>query len=413
LTALARGSVAADPRGRRVQRTVVIAQIALALTLLAGTALFFRTLHGLNRTALGFNPNQLLAISVTPATDDLARWNAFYDAFIQRADALPDVVAAGAVSLRPLSGPIGWESQPIFPGQVPTDPTTRGLNPHMNMEVVTPGYFRTMGVRLVRGRLFTASDTTTSPGVVVIGESTARRLWPGREALGEQLHDDSYRTDGPGPATGWQTVIGVVEDVRYRGLNDVRLDLYLPATQSNNRVQQLMIRSRGNPAGVVASVRAAAREVDPHATVSEATIMSDVVAAESAPWRFLIRVFVAFAALAATLAAIGVGAVIALAVSTRRRELAIRAALGADRARLRSVVLREGFSLVAIGSGLGLLGALALGRGVAHLLVGVVPHDPLALGAATCLAAAAGVLASWLPARRAAAADPIEALRAE
>jgi ABC-type antimicrobial peptide transport system permease subunit len=208
-------------------------------------------------------------------------------------------------------------------------------------------------------------------------------------------------------------VIGVVEDVRYRGLNDVRLDLYLPTTQSRNRVQQLMIRSRAHPAAVVASVRAAAREVDPHAAVSEATIMSDVVAAESAPWRFLIRVFVAFAALAATLAAIGVGAVIALAVATRRRELAIRAALGAGRGRLRAVVLREGFLLVAIGSGLGLLGALALGRGVAHLLVGVVPHDPLALGAATCVAAAAGVLASWVPARRAAAVDPIEALRAE
>jgi putative ABC transport system permease protein len=177
--------------------------------------------------------------------------------------------------------------------------------------------------------------------------------------------------------------------------------------------RRLGVQSRSNPADVVASVRAAARDLNSNAAVSDATIMSEVVVAESAPWRFLMRVFVSFAALAATLAAIGLGAVIALAVAARRRELAIRAALGADRARLRAVVLREGFSLVGVGIGLGLLGALALGRAVEHVLVGVIPHDPLALGVAACLSAAAGVLASWIPARRAADANPIDALRAE
>jgi putative ABC transport system permease protein len=206
-------------------------------------------------------------------------------------------------------------------------------------------------------------------------------------------------------------VIGVVEDVRYRGLNDVRLDLYLPATQGIERVQQLMIRSRANPADVVRSVRAAARELDPNVGASEATIMTDVVKAESAPWRFLVQVFVAFGALAATLAAVGLGAVVALAVTSRRRELAIRAALGADRSRLRAIMLREGLSLVIVGLVLGLLGAFALGRAVAHMLVGVRPHDPLALGVAACLEVSLAVVASWLPARHAAEVDPIEALR--
>jgi putative ABC transport system permease protein len=164
---------------------------------------------------------------------------------------------------------------------------------------------------------------------------------------------------------------------------------------------------------VVASVRAAAREIDPAATVSDAVVMSAMVAAESAPWRFLQRLFVVFAALAGLLAAIGLAGVTTLAVALRRRELAIRAALGADRARLRTLVLGEGLLLVGGGVVVGVLGALALGRAVAHVLVGVAPHDPPALIAAACVSALAGLVASWIPARRAADADPIEALRAE
>jgi ABC-type antimicrobial peptide transport system permease subunit len=141
--------------------------------------------------------------------------------------------------------------------------------------------------------------------------------------------------------------------------------------------------------------------------------MSEVVMAESAPWRVLMRVFVSFAALAGALAAVGLAGVVALSVSARRRELAIRAALGADRARLRRVVFREGLLLVLAGTVAGLLLAIALGRSAAHLLVGVAPHDPLALGIAASVAAATGLVASWLPARRAADANPIEALRAE
>jgi ABC-type antimicrobial peptide transport system permease subunit len=141
--------------------------------------------------------------------------------------------------------------------------------------------------------------------------------------------------------------------------------------------------------------------------------MADIVASESAPWRFVVRVFLAFASLAALLSAIGLGTVIALAVSTRRRELAIRAALGADRRRLRAVVMKEGTLLVGLGVGIGLAGALVLGRAVAAVLVGVRPHDPIALLAAAALALSVGLLACWWPARRAASADPVEALRAE
>src|SRR4051812_9159035 len=405
---------AADPRGRRAQRTIVVAQIAVALTLLAGTGLFLRTVRGLDRTVLGFDPTNLLAVTVTPATNDLTRWNAFFDRLIDDVEALPGVSAAGAVALRPLSGPIGWDSQPGYPGQVAEDPATWGLNPLTNLEVVTPGYFPTMGIRLLRGRLFTPRDTIDAPGVVVVGESAARRLWPGREALGQRLRDPSYRTTAPtGSSDEWQTVGGGVADVPYRGLNDVRLGLYVPAAQSDNRVQHLMVRTVTDAAGIAGSIRAAARGIERSAGVSDASLMANVVSAESAPWRFLMRVFVAFAALSALLAAVGLSAVVALTVAARRRELAIRAALGADGARLRAVVLREGLRLVTMGVAFGVLGAIALGRGVAHVLIGVGPYDPVAVGAGAACAAGVGLLASWLPTRRADDINPVEALKAE
>ena len=181
-------------------------------------------------------------------------------------------------------------------------------------------------------------------------------------------------------------MVGVVDDVRYRGLNDVRLDTYVPAAQSNQRVRYLMVRATRRGGRLAASVRAAAIAVDPRASVADAGAMADIVAAESAPWRFVVRVFLAFATLAALLSAIGLGTVIALAVSTRRRELAIRAALGADRRRLRAVVMKEGTLLVGLGVLPGWPCALALGRAVAAVLVGVQPHDPIALLTAATLA---------------------------
>ena len=396
-----------DPGTRRVQRLIVVVQVALALTLVAGTALFLRTLRELDRAALGFDPRGLLSLSVSPPTADPAKWNVFFDDAIARVAALPGVSSASAVNIRPLAGPAGWETQPTFPGQTPG---AKAMNPFMNLMVVTPGTFETMGIRMVRGRAFTPADRLGAQPVVIVGETAARRLWPGENPIGKRMeggfNDEKLKL-------GWQTVVGVAEDVRYRGLNDVRLDLYVPYTQSTTTVQQLMVRASGRPADVFAAVRAAVGQVDPKTMLADDTVMADVVAAESAPWRFLMRVFVSFAVLAATLAAVGLGAVIALAVTTRRRELAIRAALGATQGRLRALVLREGFVLVIGGLALGLAGAIMLGRVVTHLLIGIRPYDPVSLGAAAGVSVLGGLLAMWLPARRAARAHPMEALKTE
>ncbi len=381
LSVLAHGPATTGlPRGRLVQRLVVTAQVALALTLLVGTALFVRTVLGLDRTVLGFEPDHLLAVEMAPAGDDLDRWNHTYAAIEARVAALPGVTSVGAVYLRPLSGPIGLDNQPFFPGQVAENPTTWGLNPHHNLQTVTPGYFEAMGIKVVRGRGFLATDTLQSPGVVVVSQQTARRFWPGLDPIGQRLSDMSYRRRRMAPPLVWQTVVGVVDDVRYRGLNDVRLDTYVPAAQSNQRVKYLMVRSSGDAADVAASVRAAAIAVDPRASVAGA-------ARDGRHRRGRKR-----------------------AVALRRARLpGVRLACGAaerDRARHGHRARREhqttgaGHSRGArrrpsppaggrhegrhaagrIRRGLaGLACALALGRAVAAVLVGVQPHDPIAL----------------------------------
>ena len=336
------------------------------------------------------------------------------DGLIARVEALPNVRSAAVALVRPLKGPIGWDNQPVFPGQPVADPSTWGLNPHMNFVTVSPHYFATMGTRLVRGRVFTDADTTTAPGVAVVSESAARRLWPGRDPIGQRLREPTYRIGAKdAPAGVWQTVVGVVQDVRFRGLNDPRLDLYVPITQSRNKAPNLLVRVDGREGAVAAAVRAVVKEIDPAASVGEAVTMRSVVDGESAPWRFLMRVFVAFALVAATLAIVGLGAVVTLNAAARHRELAIRAALGAEARRLRWLVLREAIGLTGLGVVLGLLGAIALGRGVAPVLIGIRPDDPLTLTAVAAAAAAACVAAAWLPARKAGHTDPLATLRAE
>jgi putative ABC transport system permease protein len=407
------GVSSGDPGGRRVQRVVVAAQVALALTLLAGTVVFLRSIRALDHTALGFAPDRLFALSVTSPTADPARWDVAYARFEDRVRALPHVDAVGSVYLRPLLGPIGLDNQPLYPGQVPADPSTWGLNPHVNLQTVSPGYFGAMGIRLMQGRGFTDADITAAPGVVIVSERAAARLWPGRNPIGQRLRDMSYRVDTTAAPEAWQTVVGVVADVRYRGLTDIRLDMYVPAAQSNQRVQYLMVRTTGSSRLVSRAVRSAAREVDTGFTVGDAIAMSDVVARESAPWRFIYRVFVILGMLALTLAIVGLGAVINLALATRRRELGIRAALGAGRSHLTSVIFREALVLVIIGSLMGAATALALGRTIGSVLISVPPYDPVSLAIAVAVTSIAGAAFCWWSARRAADVAPDVVLRSE
>ena len=413
MTVLVHGREAASPRGRFLQRSIVVVQVAVALTLLAGTALFLRTVRGLDQTVLGFDPANLLTLKITPHTADVDRWNAFCDALIERVSAMPHVASASAMLQRPLNGPIGWDNQPFLQGQDVKDARTWGLNPMLNLEVVTPEYLKTMRIRLVRGRWFLPSDTTNAPGVVVLSESAARRLWRGRDPLGLRLSEPSYRPAVPSSPPPWQTVVGIVEDARYRGLNDVRLDIYLPAPQSQHQVQYLMVRY-GGPLSWRRRWRACG---GPHDRSGRTGVGRDGDArrrgrgerALALPDARLHRVC-------------GAGG-----DAGRRRPRSrdrddsrgTPSRTGHPRgARSRSptsesVIFGEALWLVGAGVGLGICGALALGRGVAHVLIGVGAYDAPAIVSAALVAAAVGLLASWLPARRAADADPLEAMRAE
>jgi predicted permease len=410
LTAGARAAM--HPRERRLQRFIVGWQVAVAVILLSGAALFVRSVQRLDRTVLGFNPEGLVSVEVEPSVNDLDRWDQFYDALLARVGRLPHVTSAGAVYLRPLSGPIGNDTIPVLAGQegLGADAPWRG-NPRANLEAVTPDYFRTIGTRLLVGRGFTRDDRAASPNVVIVSASAAARYWPGRDPINQPILVPTQRAAGSREQPRWQTVVGVVEDVRYRGITDPRLDLYLPAAQSTSRVKHLLVRSRGTPLQVAADVRAIARDLDPQVHVGEITTMDEALARETAPWRFAKHVLGACGALAAVLATVGLLGQVSLVVSLRRRELGIRAALGATPGRLRAHVLSEAARTSATATLVGVLGALALGRLVAGLLVETTPHDPVSIGGAAALTLAASLVGCLLPARRAAASDPTQALR--
>lgn len=400
------------PRERRLQHVVVGWQVAVAVMLLAGAALFVRSVRTLDRTDVGFRAEGLVSIDVEPSSPELERWDAFYGALLSRTEELAGVADAGAVFLRPLSGPIGNDTIPVLAGQEglgENAPWRR--NPRANIESVTPGYFRTLGIPTLSGRDFAATDVAAAPNVVIVSASAAARYWPGRNPLGERLVVASQRAPGSGTELRWQTVVGVVGDVRYRGLLDPRLDVYLPAAQSTMRVKQLLIRTTGPADAIVARVRAIARELDSSVHVGEVVLMSEALARESAPWRFAMRVLGFFGGLAAVLATVGLVAIVWLVVTMRRRELGVRAALGATPGQLRTHVVTGALWTTGAATLVGILGALAVGRILAGAVVGASPYDPLSLAGAAGVTVCAGVLACLAAARGAARANPADALR--
>jgi hypothetical protein len=299
---------------------------------------------------------------------------------------------------------------PLLPGQSVADPSWRS-NPRANLEAVTPGYFQALGTQIIGGRDFTRDDRTDTPGVVIVSASAARRYWPGRDPIGERIVAPTQRTPGTLEEPRWQTVIGVVEDVRYRGIRDPRLDVYLPAAQSTVEVKHLLVRTEQRDIGIAGKVRSLAQTLDPAVQIGETVTMDDVIARETAPWRFAMQVLSGFGIVAAVLATVGLTGLVSLVVALRQRELGIRAALGATPARLRRHVASEGLLAIAGGGAVGLLAAFTLGRSIAALLVETPPHDPLSLGGAAALTIVTGLAGCIPPAQRAAERQPADVLR--
>jgi putative ABC transport system permease protein len=395
---------------RRTRSSLVTLQIALAMVLLIAGGLAIRSAINVGRVDLGFTPSGVttLQISARPGTNTSNEW---IGEVVTRVAAIPGVEMVGGVAQLPFElGPIGADSWIILEGQADT-PEARRQNPAVNYQTAFPGYFQAMRIALTRGRLFDAQDTARSPRVAVISETTARRLWPGQNPLQRRILLPSQTPDGP--RTVWRTVVGVVADVRYRGIADARLDVYDSALQSGFLANSLAVRGFGDLAGLAAAVRGEVRRLDPHAVIDRVTTMDEVVARVTAPWRFTVWVFAALAVIACTLASVGLFGLVALDVVQRHREFAVRLAVGAQPTELlRLALFQAGWSAL-LGIIGGLLIALLGTRAVQGMLFQVSAFDGTTYAGVVALIVTIVGLASYLPARRAAAVDPLTLLKAE
>jgi len=398
----------------RTRQLLVAAQLAAVVMLLTAAGLFVRSFTALLRLDLGFDPRGVLTFDVGVSDERFAarenQW-ALVDAVLDRSRRLPGAVAAGAVYQRPFAnGAIGMDTSIIFEGQ-PLGPESASRNPIVNWEAATPDYFHAMDIRLLQGRVFDEHDTASSPPVIIIGQSLATRLWPGQNPIGRRVL--TYGAPKEGERLAWQTVVGVVEDARYREVETPRFDVYLPYRQAPNQVQHFMIRFTGNPRAAVPALRAAVATLDPDARVDRISTMDEVVGRAFAPWRFSSVVVSAFAVIALIFAAVGIATLVAFAVTQRTREIGVRVALGAQTRDVVLLVASEGVGMALAGAGAGLFAAWILRRSIASMLFGVSPGDALTFVGVVVVLGVVSLLAAYLPARSAARIDPAVALRAE
>jgi putative ABC transport system permease protein len=397
----------------RLRRMFVVAQIAIALVLLVGAGLVGRSFLNLLRIDVGFDPVNVLTLNVSVPDAPPERYNQFYGALLERVRATPGVEAAGAIFQRPLefSG-IGTDGSIVIEGQRP-EPEFRDfeLNPPVNLESVTPGYFQAVGTGIVRGRAFTEADTSRTPRVAVVSERLARRLWPGQDPIGRRLMAPGGILNDGGAAE-WATVVGVVEDARYRGLVDLRYDLFLAHLQAPGLlVKHLMVRTAGDPLAFADTIRAEARRLDATALVENISTMERLVGATTAPWRFSVSTLGLLSVLALALACLGVYAIVSQSVVERTREIGVRIAVGAEPRQIAALVLRDSLTVTVAGVAVGLIAGLGVGRVLASLLYEVAPVDPLTLGAVAALLVVVSTAAILLPVRRASRVNPVVALR--
>jgi predicted permease len=407
--ALKSGGQTATPRGGRTRAILLAAQVALTLVLLVGAGLFVRSLRNVQHIDLGFDADRVLEATVDARAAGLgvADANAMYLRLRDRIARLPGV--AGAAASMTL---FGWGYATTLRAEgVDSLPRVETGGPYLSG--VTPEYFATLGTRLVRGRTFGPGDAAGAERVALLNAFMARRVWPRDEAIGRCLYvgSDTTRT--------CTRVIGVVADAKRGSVTEGSTMLYyLPFAQvdstvwRNARLGGLVVRAEAKARDVADAVR---REIQAAGDLPYANVQSltDRIAPQYRSWQLGAASFTAFGALALLIAAMGVFAVASYAVSRRTQEIGIRMALGAEPALVARMILAQGLQAAAAGVAVGAAGAWALGRGVRTLLYEVEPADPLVFSTVSAVIVAAAALAAWLPARRAAAVDPMVALRAE
>jgi predicted permease len=401
-------------RRLRLRGALVAVEVALAVVLVIGAGLMIRTLAALAEIDLGFNPDRVLTMRVTiPGSKYRTNENVvnFFDELQARVGALPGVEAAGIVRALPLATTVG-----DFFIDVEGFEESPGREAKGDLQVVSAGAFAAMGSRLVRGRWFTAADTMASVPVAVVNETMARTYWTDPAAvLGGRIRL------GSAPNRPWATVVGIVADERHSGVTDiVKEKFFIPhnqwpvATAGGDPIRSVFVvaRTAGDPMSAADSIRAEIRQMDASLPVANVRTMNEVVATALATPRLTGFLLGVFAAIALALAGVGIYGVLAYLVSQRTQEIGIRLALGADRSQVLAMVLRQGLSLAAVGTVVGLIGAFALTRLIRSLLYEVRPDDPLTFAAVATALLLVALTASFLPARRASRLPPTIALRA-
>jgi putative ABC transport system permease protein len=386
----------------RLRSALVVAELALAVVLLVGAMLMVRSFLALQGADPGFRTGDVLTLEVTtggPRYEADAARTAFFGQVEDRVRQLPGVRSAALVNNVPLTGS-SYQSGLNIEGRetAPGDATSA------EVRHVSADYFSTLGFPVLRGRAMTAAEVAARAPVAVVGETLAERHWPGADPLGKRLSVGG----------AWLTVIGVARDVRQVRLQESPTpQLYLAWTDGAPRRMSLLVRTVGDPAQAAPAVRRAIREIDPTAPVSEIRAMEQVVHRSLWEQRLNGGMFTSFALIALLLACTGVYGTMAYSVSQRTHEIGVRMALGAHAGSVLRMVVGQGLSIAALGVGLGLAGAFAVTRALAGLLWGVSPTDPVSFLAVSALLGGVALLASYLPARRAARVDPMVALRSE
>jgi len=386
---------------RRLLRAVTVGQTALTLALLMGAGLLLRTTSNLARVDSGYNTGQLLNMTVTAVQGD---WNAFHTRALERVSAIPGVEGAAFAWGVPLTGN-NWPGAFEFEGQPPVArPIDAAALP---VRSVTPGYFNILRMSIVEGRDFRDSDNRTGPNVTIVNRALAERYFPGSSAVGKKV----WRFGRQQPPS---EIIGIVANSRTGDLTrPPEPEIYLSLWQAGAFSKDLVVRTSSDPRGVMADVQRALREVDATVAVENVKTLDQVRADSVATRTFATQLLVGFSIAASILTLVGVYGVLSLSVASRRREIAVRGAIGAQGHDIRKLVFTDAFRLIAWGVVAGVIAAILLSRALATFLFGVESTDPTTLISVGILFAAVALLACWVPTQRAAQIDPLEALRSE
>jgi len=399
------------PRNR-LRHLLVVSEMAVAMVLLVGAGLLIKSFSRLLDVNPGFRAEGVLTFQVTlKESDSAARKINFTQQVVERLKALPGVQAAAATDSLPLTdfSRIGVAD---VEGRPPIDFRTAKREDviPLSRPTVTLDYFDAMGIPLRSGRTFTSQDSRPLGVSVVVNESFEKQYFPGESAIGKRIRLGA----GPGKTARWQTVVGVVSDVRQSGLaGDVMPEVYSPDLEDSGEALSFVIRAAGEPAALISAVRGAVAEVAPDQPLYNVMTMEQRMADTTTSRRLNTTLLGGFAAVALLLAVVGIYGVMSYAVTQRRREIGVRMALGARKSDVLGLILHGGLRLTLLGVVIGLVGAFALTRYLSSQLYAVKATDPLTfLGIALALTGVA-LFACWLPARRAARVDPMEALRNE